>query len=501
MTLSSSAARASAPAEPPGPPGSSGSPDPSGRLAKGLIGTTDLVFFVVAAAAPLTVLAGIAPFAIGVGGASAPAAYLISGALLVLFAAGFTAMSRYVRNAGAFYAYVARGLGRTLGVVTAYVAVVSYNLITPGVAAAFGYFAAGHIEQRTGAHVPWWLLSGACVLVVGVLGWLKVTLSAKVLGVALVLEVLSLLLMEGGVLADRGTAALDPVSFDPSLLTQAGVAGMFVLVIGAFTGFEATAIYAEEARDPARTVPRATFIAIGFLAVFYALGTWIVMGAYGTDDAVARARADGGPDLTFRAAERFVGLWLSDTMHVLIIVSAFASALAFHNAAARYLYALGREGLLPRPLGRVSPRTGSPGTAVLVQSVFNALVIGLGAVLAVDPYLVVLLWSNSVGVLGIMVMQALAAVAVFAFFRTDRRGMSAFRVVWAPLLAAGGLAVLSMLALFNFDLLTGRTGLVNWLLLVPLPAVAAAGWLVARRIRRTDPERFARLTEVDVERG
>ncbi|MFD0564114.1 APC family permease [Kitasatospora saccharophila] len=208
--------------------------------------------------------------------------------------------------------------------------------------------------------MPWWLLSGLCVVVVGVLGWLKVTLSAKVLGVALVLEVLSLLLMEGGVLADRGTAALDPVSFDPSLLTQAGVAGMFVLVIGAFTGFEATAIYAEEARDPARSVPRATFVAIGFLAVFYALGTWIVMGAYGTDEAVAQARADGGPDLTFRAAERFVGLWLSDTMHVLIIVSAFASALAFHNAAARYLYALGREGLLPRGLGRVSPRTGSP---------------------------------------------------------------------------------------------------------------------------------------------
>ncbi|MFD0564113.1 hypothetical protein ACFQ2M_20405 [Kitasatospora saccharophila] len=137
---------------------------------------------------------------------------------------------------------------------------------------------------------------------------------------------------------------------------------------------------------------------------------------------------------------------------------------------------------------------------MLTQSAFNALVIGLGAVLAVDPYLVVLLWSNSVGVLGIMVMQALAAVAVFAFFRKDRRGMSAFRVVWAPLLAAAGLAVLAVLALFNFDLLTGRTGLVNWLLLVPLPVVAAAGWQVARRIRRTDPERFARLTEVDVER-
>ncbi|MFE7191695.1 APC family permease [Kitasatospora sp. NPDC057595] len=501
MNPSAQGTRPAPAAAPSAAPAPAASPAAPGRLAGGQIGTTDLVFFVVAAAAPLTVLAGIAPFAIGVGGASAPAAYLISGALLVLFAAGFTAMSLYVRNAGAFYAYVARGLGRTMGVITAYVAVVCYNLITPGVAAAFGYFAAEHIEQRTGAHVPWWLLSGVCVVVVGVLGWLKVTLSAKVLGVALVLEVLSLLVMEGGVLSERGTAALDPVSFDPSLLTQGGVAGMFVLVIGAFTGFEATAIYAEEARDPRRTVPRATFIAIGFLAVFYALGTWIVMGAYGTDAAVAAARAADGPDLTFTAAERFVGLWLSDSMHVLIVVSAFASTLAFHNAAARYLYALGREGLLPRRLGRISRRSGSPGPAVLVQSGFNALVILLGAVLAADPYLVVLLWSNSVGVLGIMAMQALAAVAVWAFFRRDRRGMSAFRVVWAPLLAAAGLALLTVLAVFNFSLLTGASGLVNALLLLPLPLVALAGFLVARRIRRTDPERFARLTEVDVERG
>nr|EJJ01497.1 amino acid permease-associated region [Rhodococcus sp. JVH1] len=222
-----------------------------GRLAAGRIGTFDLVFFVVAAAAPLTVLAGVAPFAIGIGGAGAPLAYLIAGALLTLFAAGFTAMSLYVRNAGAFYAYVARGLGRSLGVGIAYIAVMSYNLITPGVAAAFGYFAAGTIRSATGADIPWWVLSGVCVAAVGVLGWLKVTLSAKVLGVALILEVASLLVMNAGILGERGLAALDVKSFDPGTLATGGVAGMFVLVIGAFTGFEATAIYAEEARSEA----------------------------------------------------------------------------------------------------------------------------------------------------------------------------------------------------------------------------------------------------------
>ncbi|MFD3563689.1 APC family permease [Streptomyces sp. NPDC058686] len=474
--------------------------DAGGGLSSGQIGTFDLVFFVVAAAAPLTVLAGVAPIAIAIGGPGAPLGYLISGALLVLFAAGFTAMSLYVRNAGAFYAYVARGLGRTLGVGIAYVAVVSYNLITPGVAAAFGYFAAGSVHDATGADIPWWVLSGVCVLAVGVLGWLRVTLSAKVLGVALILEVLTLLIMDGGILGHRGTAALDAHSFDPSTLATGGIAGMFVIVIGAFTGFEATAIYAEEAREPSRTVPRATFIAIGFLALFYSAGVWLIMGAFGTDKAVAMARAAAGPELTFRAGELYVGAWLSDAMHALVIVSAFAATLAFHNAAARYLYALGREGLLPRRLGVVSARHGSPGVAVSAQTVFNLLVILVGAALAADPFSQVLIWTNSIAVLGIMVMQALAALAVWAFFRRDRRGMSAARVVWSPLIAFAGLALLTVLAVLHFDLLTGASDTVNAVLLAPLPVVLLAGMCIALRIRNKDPQRYARLTNIDVER-
>ncbi|MGW1430528.1 APC family permease [Streptomyces sp. NPDC002431] len=503
--------QASAATPPPTPAPSPAAPTPpealsdgaaAGRLAEGRIGTFDLVFFVVAAAAPLTVLAGVAPFAIGIGGPGTPLGYLVSGALLVLFAAGFTAMSRYVRNAGAFYAYVARGLGRTLGVATAYLATLSYNLVAPGVAAGFGYFASTTLSDLTGTELPWWPLSLLCVLGTGVLGWLRVTLSAKVLGVALVLEVLVLLIMDIGVLADRGTAALDLTSFDPSVLTSSGgMAGMFVLVIGAFTGFEATAIYAEEARDPARTVPRATFVAIGFLALFYAAGVWILMGGLGTDRSVAMARSSDGPQLTFHVADRFVGPWLADSMHVLIVVSAFAATLAFHNAAARYLYALGREGLLPRRLGRVSARQGSPAAAVVVQTAIGLVIVGGGALIGADPYGEIFLWTNSTGVLGIMIMQALAALAVCFFFRGDRRGMSLWRVGIAPLIAFVGLSVLSVLAILHFDLLTGRTGAVNAALLVPLPVVVIAGVVVALRIRRTDPERYGRLTEVDVERG
>jgi len=126
--------------------------------------------------------------------------------------------------------------------------------------------------------------------------------------------------------------------------------------------------------------------------------------------------------------------------------------------------------------------------------------VAVGALAKADPYLVVFLWPNGTGVMGIMLMQALAALAVFAFFRKDRRGMSALRVVWAPLLSFLGLGAFSVYAALRFGLLTGASDAVDTGLLLPLPVVFVIGLLVARRIRRADPERYEQLTNTDVER-
>ncbi|MFI6063033.1 APC family permease [Streptomyces sp. NPDC051286] len=470
-------------------------------LQGGAVGTSDLVFFVVAAAAPLTVMAGVAPLAIGMAGKAAPLGYLISGVLLIVFAAGFTAMSRYVRNAGAFYAYIGRGLGRPTGAGSAYVALFSYNAIEVGLLVAFGWFAESGIQDLAGVRIAWWVWALAGLVAIGVLGYLRVTLSAKVLGVALVLEVLVLLVFEAGVFAHGGgPQGLDVTSLSVGNLADAGVGGMFVLAIGAFVGFEATAIYAEEARDPERTVPRATYAAVAFLALFYTFTVWMICNAYGSEHAQAVANGNGGADMVFTATERFVGAWASDAMHLLIITSAFAATLAFHNGAARYFYALGREGLLPRRLGTTSPRTQAPALAVVVQSVIALAVIVVTLATGVDPYTVTFLWTNGPGILGVMLMQALAALAVHGFFRSDRRSMSVWRVTVAPLVACAGLCVLIVLVCRNLDLLTGASNAVNAALLAPLPVLFAVGVVVALRIRRTDPEAYARLTTVDAEK-
>ncbi|WP_367429431.1 APC family permease [Streptomyces celluloflavus] len=474
----------------------------AGALEKGAIGTGDLVFFVVAAAAPLTVMAGVAPVAIGMAGQAAPLGYLISGLLLIVFAAGFTAMSRYVRNAGAFYAYIGRGLGRAVGVGSAYVALLAYNAIEVGLLAVFGWFTESGFHELTGVRVSWWVWALSGLAAIGALGYLKVTLSAKVLGVALALEVLVLLVFEAGVFAHGGGPDGPRLgALSPEHLANAGVGGMFVLAVGAFIGFEATAIYAEEVRRPERSVPRATYIAVGFLALFYTFTVWTIINAFGADRVQAVANGAGGTDMVFTATERFAGAWAADAMHLLVITSAFAAVLAFHNGATRYFYALGREGLLPRRLGTVTAGTRSPAAAVVLQSA-----LGLAGVLATiatgaDPYAVTFLWTNGTGILGIMIMQALAALAVYGFFRRDRRGLPAWRVVAAPLLAGAGLAVLIVLVCRNLGLLTGASAGINAALLVPLPLAFAAGLAVALRIRRRDPQRYALLTTVDAERG
>src|SRR5918912_4358372 len=178
------------------------------HLEGGAIGVADLVFFVVAAAAPLAVMAGVAPIAIGRSGIGAPGAYALTGVVLALFAVGYCAMSRFIKNAGAFYVYISRGFNRELGLGAAFLATMSYAAIGIGLYGALGVFAKATFADLFGVDLPWVAWSGIGVALVWYLGHRSVTLSAKVLGVALVCESLILLIVAIGVIGDAGAGGL-----------------------------------------------------------------------------------------------------------------------------------------------------------------------------------------------------------------------------------------------------------------------------------------------------
>lgn len=470
------------------------------RLPRGSMGVFELTFFVVAAAGPLLIVAGYAPLAFLIGGVGAPGAQLVAVLVLLLFAVGFTRMALRIRNPGAFYSYIGRSLGRTMGGGAALLALGAYSVIAVGQLGAIGAFASGTVSRLSGVDVPWPVFSLVAILVVAVLGHRRVSLSAKVLGVALLAEVAILVVLAVPVLVKGGPEGFDFGSFAPSAVFAGGGTGaMFAIVFGAFIGFESTAIYAEEARDPARTVPRATFLAIGFLGIFYTFMAWIAVVAFGQSNIVAVASADP-TQVFFTAADRYVGHWATVVMELLLISSAFASTLAFHNTASRYFFTLGREGLLPRRLASVHPVHGSPHIASALQATIAVVVVLLFALGGADPYLGLFLLMTGPGVLAVIVLQALCAVAIVVYFRRQARDerQSVWSTLVAPLASLIGLLVATWLVVINFGLLTGRTDWVNVLLLVALPVAFAAGVVVTRVIRRRDPAKYEALTQTQI---
>ncbi len=465
-------------------------------LAAGRLGTWDIVFFVVSAAAPLTVILSGAVTSFRMGGIGAPGAILFCAVVLILFALGFTAMSKSVRNAGAFYAYVSRGLGKPLGLGVSSVTVFAYVALVISFYGFIGFFAQFTFAELFGIDLPWGVWSLLAVALVAFLGYRKIDVGARVLGVLLTLEVAILLVFALAAIIDGGPEPWSLAAFDPQNVFFAPAAGtLFIIGFGAYLGFESTAIYAEEAKRPERTIPRATIIAIAFLGVFYAFTFWILTVAFGVDGVIEMARSDAFETMVIAGTEDLAGAWAAFAMKILIVTSFFACVLAFHNACTRYLFSLGREGLLPRALGRTSAASRSPAVASLTLSAFC----GAGVIIAIlvnaDPFLGLALWTYATGVQGLVFAQAVTAVAVVWYFVKDRRGHSVWRVAVAPVIGALGLIAGFILIVTNFEVVTGLSGPVNQLLLLPTPILFISGIVVGLVLRARRPEYYAGLTE------
>jgi amino acid transporter len=468
---------------------------PGQGLRKDAIGAPAIVLMVLAFIAPMAASVALTPLGIGFGnGSGFPGTILLAAAALFCFAVGYVEMSRHVVNAGAFYAYISRGLGRPLGVAAAAVAVLSYPAMLLSVTGSFGYFARATFDSQLGISLPWYVWSLILLVAVGALAYFRVELSAKILGVALVLELLIILIVDFAVVAQQGLASFSWSVFSPASITSGAPGVAFVYAFAFFVGFEATAIFGEECRDPKRTVGRATFACIFIIAVFYVFTSWAFVTAYGTMHVQAAAAQDPG-NFTFAIAGKYVGSWAVTAMQWLILTSAAASVLAVQNGTARYLMALGRVRLLPSSLAKTQPRTGSPYVAVAVLSVVEIVIILACAFFRVDPYVQLSTVAAGLGTFGVVLLQAGASTSVVGFFlrRPDR---SLLKTIILPAIGAVALAAGCVLMYRNFWALTGQSaGLINQLPWLTV-AVAVLGVGYALWIRSARPDKYERIASM-----
>lgn len=462
-----------------------------GKL-KGSIGVVGIVFLVIAAAAPLTAIGGALPIMIATGnGAGAPMAYIVAAVVLLVFSVGYAAMSSHMTDTGAFYAYVGKGLGENVGLGAAGLALLTYTAIQAGIYGLAASTLQGLVVSYGGPDLPWWLWALVLIGIVSVLGYRSIDLGAKVLGVLLVLEIGIVLALSVAVFAQGGADGIDVQSFTPDafLSGSPGIALMFA--IASFIGFEATAIYGEEARDPKRTVPIATYAAVIVIGAVYAVSSWAVVLAFGSNSVADAAAADPA-GLTFAAAAQFLGATWSDIIQIMLVTSLFAALLAFHNAISRYVFALARRGAAPKVLARTHARHGSPHVGSIFQTLSAVLVVGVFAFAGADPILQLFTWMSGLATVSILVLMILTGVAIYTFFARTRVDSRTWHTKIAPVLGTLGLLVVLGLVLDNFTLLIGGSSTIAAILLLIVVGFFVAGLLrgiSTRRSRSTEASR------------
>ncbi|MFI9753699.1 APC family permease [Streptomyces collinus] len=466
------------------------------------LGTGGLLLSVLAATAPLMVVAGVMPTTFAVMGiVGQPLLFVVLGVVLILFSIGYAEMSRHVHNAGAFYAYISRGLGGTAGAGAALVALVAYNALQVGIYGIFGFEVSGLLATYAEVQIAWWIPALVAALAVGLLGWLKIDVNARVLGVLLVIEVLLVVVFDIAAIADPGKEGLSLHAFNPDTLTGAGVGTALCFCIAAFLGFEQAPVYAEETSRPHVLVPRVMFLAVGGVAVFFALSSWALTVATGPAAIVGTSQKQSAGLLFFLTESRLGGTF-TDVLHVLFVTGMFAALLSFHNVVARYAFAMGREGLLPAAFGRTSGSSGAPGTGSLLQTVV-AVVVVVAFAIADDkpagdptaPVLQLFTWFGNIGALGVIVLMAAASLSVVVFFaRRGAAGTQAWRLVTSAL-AGIALLVIAGYTVKDFEVLVGAgpDSSLSWVLPGIIGLAALAGVALGLVLRVRAPEKHARI--------
>jgi amino acid transporter len=466
----------------------------SASLARTRLGPGRVASFALSAVAPLTVSAGVVPIAYAVTGLVGLAViFPVVGVVLAVFSSGYVAMARLVPNAGALYALITNGLGKPAGVAAGAVAWVSYTCFAMALYGSIGAVTKGLARDWAGISAPWWVWALVAWALVSLLGLTRVRHLGVILGILLVGELLVTLLYAAVFLLHPAGGTVTISTLSPTRLFAPGMGAAVALAVTSFVGFESGAVFAEESRSP-RTVSRAIYAALGLAAGVYTLVAWALTVTVGPDRIVATSVTEG-TDMVFNLAALHLPRPLVNLGLLFFTTSMFAALGSFRSIADRYLFSMGREGVLPRAFGRTATGTGAPLTASVFMTVLSVAVIALYAFSGADPLLKLFYFGAGLGGVGVLLLLCVTSIAVVVYFavRPDEAAtVTKWQRAVAPALATTALVTMLVAVLTNIDVLlgVGSTSPLRWLpAAFAVPAILGVAWALI--LRATRPEVYA----------
>lgn len=410
----------------------------AGELRHGILGVLDAFAQSVALLSLALGVAFASSAAAAYTGATVPLAYLIAGVGSLCLASVIIRFTRRMASAGGLYTYIARGLDPRTGFLGGWLYGGGFAVGISFVLVIGAFFLSVFFDAHTGINLGWYACFWILLALLAVVSFLDIRISTRIQLLLAVVGVCSLLLMAIVILAKGGDSGWSLQPFNPGKAPSTN--SIFLAVVLAFTGFigfEAAAVLGEEAIDPLRAIPKAILTAVLVALVYYVFVTWAMSVGFGVGNAGKWAQDPAAVDTL---ATRYVGNWLSVIIDLSVAASGFIAALAGVNLTARTLFAMGREGGLPRAFAWTHPRFRTPWVGIASSLVITLL---LGALLAhrhsFGP-ITYFVFMATTATIGILVTYILVALSGIVYFSQHREG-GAYNVFLDLLVPLGAIAI------------------------------------------------------------
>jgi amino acid transporter len=310
-------------------------------------------------------------------GVAAPLTIIVAGIAIALLGNTLSQFSRAHPSTGGFISYVGKTFGGTSAVTTALLCGAGYIIAISSVLAICGGYLSIVLQYYFNVDIPWGIFSvvftaGAVLMMIR-----GVAVSTKLAGLFFGFEMLVLIVVSVAALIKNG-GHLSAVPFEPSHITNgfSGLAAGFPLAIYLFIGWENSAALAEETGNPRRNVPRAVFLSVTLMVIGYILYAYATATGF-----LYNVTALGNAAIPFINVSHDIAAWLALIAYLAGITSTLGVLISAVNSQSRLIFNAGREGLLPRWLGRVHPQRRTPVNAIFAFVIIAAAIIAVWALL------------------------------------------------------------------------------------------------------------------------
>ncbi|HLH65392.1 MAG TPA: APC family permease [Solirubrobacteraceae bacterium] len=322
---------------------------------------------------PIFSVGAVSGLVAGVAGFNTPLSIVFGdiGALGIAYAISLYA--RRFAGAGAMYEYLARSVGNSFGVFSGGTYLCGVLMLgSGGIYLGLCFLVQGFFAAHLHANIPWWAGGLAGIVVAFTLNHFGVRLAVRGVLTMAACSTIPFLILSIVIIAKGGVGGNTWSVFDPGQTSVNSVFSGVLFAILLFVGFEAAASIAEEMHAPRRYIPVALILTVFLSAVLYLLVTYAATIGFGRAALLKNAWASS-PDAMGTLAQTYVGSWLSVLIDLAIIFDALSLGIAIMVTSSRLLFALARDGLLPRWLSKTS-RYNTPVSA-------NVLLAGWGVIM------------------------------------------------------------------------------------------------------------------------